>query len=168
MTSSQSAVSVDLLADCKSESSASEWDYEERPLTQMSLKRGLDEAREQYKNAAWAAPPTPANAPISQDLSDAPMPFPKMRQPKYPPRHVASEFICYKCSREINVWRPLQGKHRVFCVMCNAPYHESCMGEGAKNGSMRGPCYCSDSDSSSLMSLLPFCALGFGGQMQQN
>ena len=52
VTSSQSAVSVDLLADCKSESSASEWDYEERPLTQMSLKRGLDEAREQYRNAA--------------------------------------------------------------------------------------------------------------------
>ena len=45
----------------------------------MSLKRGLDEAREEYRNAAWAAPPTPANAPILQDLSDAPMPFPKMR-----------------------------------------------------------------------------------------
>ena len=107
----------------------------------MSLKRGLDEAREEYRNAALAAPPidTPANAPISQDLSDAPIPFLKMRRPKYLPRHVASEFICYKCSREINVWRPLRGKHRVFCVMCNAPYQESCMGEGAKNGSMR-PC----------------------------
>ena len=50
---------------------------EECPLTQMSLKRGLDEAREEYRNPA--APPTPANAPILQDLSDAPMPFPKMR-----------------------------------------------------------------------------------------
>ena len=28
----------------------------------------------------------------------------------------------------------------IFCVMCNAPYHEACMGEGAKDGSMRGPC----------------------------
>ena len=68
VTSSQSAISVDLLADCKSESSASEWDYEERPLTQMSFKQGLDEAREQHRNAAWAACPTPANAPISQNL----------------------------------------------------------------------------------------------------
>ena len=32
VTSSQSAVSVDLLADCKSESGASELEYEERPL----------------------------------------------------------------------------------------------------------------------------------------
>ena len=47
-------------------------------------------------------------------------------------RRVASEFICHKCSREINVWRKLRGMTRVFGAMCNAPYHESCMGKGAK------------------------------------
>ena len=103
---------------------------------------GLEDSRQEYRDAAWAAPPTAANAPIFQDLSDMPMPFQKMPRPKCPPavRQVASEFICHNCSREINVWRPLRRQHRVFCVMCNAPYHEACMGEGAKDGSVRGPC----------------------------
>ena len=48
--------------------------------------------------------------------------------------------ICHKCSREINMWRKLRGMTRVFCAMCNAPYHESCMGKGAKDGSRLGPC----------------------------
>ena len=51
-----------------------------------------------------------------------------------------SSFVISACSREINVWCPLRRQHDVFCVMCNAPYHEACMGEGAKDGSMRGPC----------------------------
>ena len=138
VTSSQSGGSVDLLAGGRSESSESVWDYDERPLTQVSLKRSLEDSRQEYRDA----PPTAANAPISQDLSDMPMPFQKMRRPKCPPavRQVASEFICHKCSREINVWCPLRRQHDVFCVMCNAPYHEACMGEGAKDGSMRGPC----------------------------
>ena len=142
VTSSQSACSVDLLADCKSASSNSEWDYEERPLTQVSLKRSFDQGREEYKAAAYAAPPSAENARISQDLSDAPMPFPKMRRPKAPAaeRRVAAEFIYHRCSREINVWRKLRGMTRVFCAMCNAPYHETCMGKGAKDGSMLGPC----------------------------
>ena len=38
VTSSQSGGSVDLLADGRSESSESLWDYDERPLTQVSLK----------------------------------------------------------------------------------------------------------------------------------
>ena len=61
----------------------------------VSLKRTLDQGREEYKAAAYAAPPSAEIAPISQDLSDAPMPFPKMQRPKAPAaeRHVASEFI---------------------------------------------------------------------------
>ena len=39
--------SVDLLADCKSASSNSEWDYDERPLTPVSLRRSLDQGREE-------------------------------------------------------------------------------------------------------------------------
>ena len=74
VTSSQSGGSVDLLADGRSESSESVWDYDERPLTQVSLKRSLEDSRQEYRDAAWAAPPTAANAPISQDLSDMPMP----------------------------------------------------------------------------------------------
>ena len=140
VASSQSGVSVDLLADGRIESSESVWDYDERPLTQVSLKRSLVDSRQEYRDAAWAAPPTAVNAPISQDLSDMPMPFQKMRRPKCPlaVRQVASE--CHKCFRKINVWPPLRQEHCVFCVMCNAPYHEACMGEGAKDGSMRGPC----------------------------
>ena len=89
----------------------------------VSLKRTLDQGHEAYKAAAYAAPPSAENAPISQDLSNALMPFPKMRWPKAPAaeRRVASEFICHKCSREINVWRKLRGMTRVFCAMCNAP-----------------------------------------------
>ena len=102
VNSSQSACSVDLLANCKSASCNSEWGYEERPLTQASLKRSFDQGREEYKAAAYAAPPSAENARISQDLSDAPMPFPKMRRPKAPAaeRRVASEFICYTSSRD--------------------------------------------------------------------
>ena len=109
----------------------------------VSLQQTLDQGREEYKAAAYAAPPNAENAPISQDLFDAPMPFPKMRRPKAPAaeRRVACEFIRHKCSREINVWCKLRGMTRVFCAMCNAPYHESCMGKGAKDGSMLGP-YC--------------------------
>ena len=121
VTSSQSGRSVDLLADGRSECSESVWDYDERPLTHVSLKRSLDDSRQENRDAAWAAPPTAANAPISQDLSDMPMPFQKMRRPKCPPavRQVASEFICHKCSREIN-WCPLRRKNLyvfvdVFC-----------------------------------------------------
>ena len=73
VTSSQSGGSVDLLADGRSESSESVWDYDERPLTQVSLKRSLEDSRQEYRDA----PPTAANAPISQDLSDMPMPFQK-------------------------------------------------------------------------------------------
>ena len=73
VTSSQSGGSVDLLADRRSESSESVWDYDERPLTQVSLKRSLEDSRQEYRDA----PPTAANAPISQDLSDMPMPFQK-------------------------------------------------------------------------------------------
>ena len=114
MIASQSGVSLDLLDDCKSESSALEWDYKERPLTQTALKQSVAKAHQEFRNATWAATPTLANATVWQELLYAPMPFTKMRRPKYPPRHVASEFICHKCSCEINVWHPLQGKHCVF------------------------------------------------------
>ena len=72
------AQSVDVLAnDPVVVSSDSEWDYEERPSTQLSLKRSLEEARESYCAATWAAPATPADSPVNQDLSHAPRPFRK-------------------------------------------------------------------------------------------
>ena len=62
--------SLDVLAnDPVVVSSDSEWDYEERPLTQLSLKRSLEEARESYHASAWAAPAAPAGSPVNQDLS---------------------------------------------------------------------------------------------------
>ena len=63
------AHSVDVLAnDPVVVSSDSEWDYEERPLTQLSLKRSLEEARESYRAATWGAPASPIivlNAPFT-------------------------------------------------------------------------------------------------------
>ena len=121
------AESVDLLAnDVVVVSSDSEWDYDEHPLTQVSLKRSFAEARESYRAAAWAAPAAPADSPVNQDLSNTPQPFKKMRRPRFPPRTVPRKNICYKCSREIFVLRPLRGGNRVQCNACNAPFHEKC------------------------------------------
>ena len=89
------AESVDLLAnDVVVVSSDSEWDYDEHPLTQVSLKTSF-------------APAAPADSPVTQDLSNTPQPFKRMRRPLFPPRIVPRENICYKCSREIFVLRPL-------------------------------------------------------------
>ena len=75
------AESVDLLAhDPVVVSSDSEWDYDEHPLTQVSLKRSFAEARESYCAAPWAAPATPAHSPVNHDLSNTPQPFKKMRR----------------------------------------------------------------------------------------
>ena len=121
------AESVDLLAnDVVVVSSDSEWDYDEHPLTQVSLKRSFAEARESYRAAAWAAAAAPADSPVNQDLSNTPRPFKKMRRPRFPPRTVPREHICYKCSREIFVLRPLRGGNRVQCNACNVPFHEKC------------------------------------------
>ena len=89
---SLSGVSVDLLEEENSAKSLneddSEWDYDERPLTQPSLKRSLEEAREIYRTATWEVPPAPEGALVNQDLSIVPQPFKRMRRPRYPPRHV--------------------------------------------------------------------------------
>ena len=67
------AESVDLLAnDPVVVSSNSEWDYDEHPLTQVSLKTSFAEARESYCAAAWAAPAAQADSPVNQDLSNTP------------------------------------------------------------------------------------------------
>ena len=108
------AESVDLLAnDVVVVSSDSEWDYDEHPLTQVSLKRSFAEARESYRAAAWAAPAALADSPVNQDLSNTPQPFKKMRRPRFTPRTVPRKNICYKCSGEIFVLRPLRGGNRV-------------------------------------------------------
>ena len=124
---------------------ALEWDYDERPLTQPSLKRSLEEAREIYRTATWEAPPAPEGAAVNQDLSNVPQPFKRMRRPRYPPRHVPRENTCSKCSREIFVWRPLRGGARIQCKVCNAPYHESCFYATSSTSTMNvddgvGPC----------------------------
>ena len=63
------AESVDVLAnDPVVVSSDSEWDYEERPLTQLSLKRSIEEARESYRASTWAAPAALANFPCESGL----------------------------------------------------------------------------------------------------
>ena len=123
------AKSVDFLANdpVVVSSSDSEWDYDEHPLTQVSLKRSFAEARESYRAAAWAAPAAPADSPVNQDLSNTPQPVcnKKMRRPRFPPLTVPRENICYKCSREIFVLRTLRGGNRVQCNACNAPFHET-------------------------------------------
>ena len=108
------AESVDLFAnDVVVVSSHSEWDYDEHRLTQVSLKTSF-------------APAAPADSPVNRDLSNTPQPFKRMRRPLFPPWIVPRENVCYKCSREIFVLRPLRGGHRVQCNACNAPFHEKC------------------------------------------
>ena len=146
---SLSGVSVDLLEEENSAESLkeddSEWDYDERPLTQPSLKRSLEEAREIYRTATWEALPAPEGAAVNQAFSNVPQPFKRMRRPRYPPRHVPRENTCSKCSREIFVWRPLRGGARIQCKVCNAPYHESCFYATSSTSTMNvddgvGPC----------------------------
>ena len=60
------AKSMDVLAhDPVVVSSDSEWDYEERPLIELSLKRSLEEARESYRAATWVAPAALADSPVN-------------------------------------------------------------------------------------------------------
>ena len=95
-----SGVSVDLLEEENSAESLneddSEWDYDKRPLTQPSLKRSLQDAREIYRTTTWEAPPAPEGAAVNQDFSNVPQPFKRMRHPRYPPRHVPRENTCSK------------------------------------------------------------------------
>ena len=120
-------VSVDLLEEENSAESLneddSEWDYDERPLTQPSLKRSLQDAREIYRTVTWQAPPAPEGAAVNQDFSNVPQPFKRMCRPRYPPRHTPRENTCSKCSREIFVWRPLAWwcPHSVQSVQCTLP-----------------------------------------------
>ena len=98
----QSACSVDLLADCKSVSSNSEWDYNERPLTQVPLKRSLDQGREEYKAAAHGA--YPCHDTCRGTLSDAPPPL-----RGWVSSHAASPSaeICHRCNGDYlfgHVW----------------------------------------------------------------
>ena len=96
------------------------------PVVVSLDSESLEEPRESYCAATWAAPAAPADSPVNQDLSNTPQPFKKMRRPRFPPRNVPRENICYKCSREIFVLRPLRGRKRISCNACNAPFHEKC------------------------------------------
>ena len=96
------------------------------PVVVSLDSESLEEPRESYCSATWAAPAAPADSPMNQDLSNTPQPFKKMRRLRFPPRNVPRENICYKCSREIFVLRPLRGGKRISCDACNAPFHEKC------------------------------------------
>ena len=52
-----------------------EWDHDDCPLTQPSLHSQLDEARAEYKEAAYAAPASPPGAVVAQQLEAIASPF---------------------------------------------------------------------------------------------
>ena len=96
------------------------------PMVVFLDSESLEEPRESYCAATWIAPAAQADSPVNQDLSNTTQPFKKMRRPRFPPWNVPRENICYKCSREIFVLRPLRGGNRISCNACNTPFHEKC------------------------------------------
>ena len=113
-----------------------EEEYATFPLTQLSEKEPsiymLNEKesivydREMYRSRAWAAPATPAKAPVSQDLSSIPSPFAEAafeEQPKKKVKkevQVKKEMQCYRCDYAAG------GQRSVTCDICHAMYHMSC------------------------------------------
>ena len=118
-----------------------EEEYATFPLTQLSEKEPtiyvLNEKesivyeREMYRSRAWAAPATPAKAPVSQDLSNIPSPFAQAafeEQPKKKVKkevQVKKEMQCYRCDYAIKK-NVVGGQQSVTCNICRALYHMSC------------------------------------------
>ena len=121
-------------------------DHEDFPPSQVSqapqqpsLKEQLQRQKRTYKKRAFAAPATPAGAPISQDLTDVPSPFQHKRakRSRPPAPSVATSStsttsnstpVCYKCDQ------PLPGKTEtralmpISCHICRATFHLQCIG----------------------------------------
>ena len=112
-----------------------EEEYATFPLTQLSEKEPsiyvLNEKEsivydlETYRSRAWAAPATPAKAPVSQDLSSIPSPFAQAafeEQPKKKVKkevQVKKEMQCYRCDYAIKK-NAVRGQRSGTCDICHA------------------------------------------------
>ena len=129
---SSARITIDLTA---------EEEYASFPLTQLSErepstyelneKESIVYEREMCRSRVWAAPATPAKAPISQDLSAVPSPFAQAmfeEQPKKKVKkevQVKKEMQCYRCDYPIKK-NACGGQRPVTCDICHAVYHMSC------------------------------------------
>ena len=127
----------------------SEWDYDERPLTQPSLKRSLEEAREIYRTATWE-PQSIRISPMYRNHSSECV------------AHGILQGMCHGRIRAPSVRATfLFGDPCVvvpaFSAKCaNAPYHESCFYATSSTSTMKVD------DGGSLLSRVnfidhPFC-----------
>jgi hypothetical protein len=156
------------------------WDHVNNPLTQPSERSGttnagvkfevefdgeqatlsqeLDMHREAYKDAAFAAPASPAGAPETQDLSDLgnpftpalmdarpakrckrepkpkpnpkpkPQPKPRASVPKPPPKRTKWE-VCGACDSDVVQTSPCVARRGIGCDRCGVVYHLDCVGK---------------------------------------
>ena len=113
-------------------------DHEDFPPSQLSqvlpVKEQLQRQKRTYKKRAFAAPATPAGAPISQDLTSLPSPFShKKAKPNGPAASSSSSSsatsaMCYKCDQPLPAGRDSRALLPVTCDVCRATYHLKCTG----------------------------------------
>lgn len=127
-------------------------DYDEHPLTQLSeramepraikqeeddeaIKEEDDEppmacqlsrSKQQYRKGAWAAPASPPNALVSQDLSDVPSPFPLAKKRKTNASRKSDN--CDACDTAIPRKPDSTSRARVACDSCKCAFHMGCVG----------------------------------------
>ena len=84
-----------------------------------------------YRFRVWAAPATPAKAPISQELSAIPSPFAQaifeeqLKKRVKKEVQVKKEMQCYRCDYPIKK-NACGAQQPVTCDICHAVYHMSC------------------------------------------
>ena len=98
----------------------------------------MDFGKKSFVYAAWAAPPTPADAPVAVDLSDAPNPFQPLRavvdygaadssrpdvQPPAPVEPLGMK--CPQCGARAG---KRFAQRFIECDACHTPWHHACAG----------------------------------------
>ena len=117
-------------------------DHEDFPPSQVSqpqpLALQLQQQKRTYKKRVFAAPATPAGAPISQDLTDVPSPFTHKKakpnrpspskQPEATSSSAATAAVCYKCDQPLPKNKETRALLPITCDRCKAMYHLKCIG----------------------------------------
>ena len=106
-------------------------EYEEFPPTQLSEKgdvfASLAEGVNEYRDAAFAAPPGEEGVAHNQVFEDMSNPFTAAKKPKKAPcRPKVEPSVCYMCDEPIPRRRDTIALQPVSCDACRATYHLRC------------------------------------------
>ena len=110
--SSTKMIIVDLTAEEECETFLLTQLSEKEPVRELNEKESIVYEREMYRSRAWAAPATPAKAPISQDLSGIPPPFAQAAFEEKPEKKVGLRILCRR-----HDWLPVDHLHVAICSM---------------------------------------------------